>query len=335
MSLMDASPFADDVRAVAQHYGVEEKDVVLAPTQGQVNLTVFLGSELVLRIPRTARAAAQLSKEAEVIPLVRDAGVPTPKLIRYDSTLRVASKPYMVLERVHGATMAEQVLEPSSCQRTLGSLGEILVTLHQIRLSKAGPVSAVPEPFTFSASDLVDELVEAGEIGTAQRDWLLERFALLAPEGHPRAAPVLLHRDVIPSNVMVGHDGLVTALLDWGCAEWGAPARDLVGLPIRALPDLLSGYRSALGVASSRDDRDPDLTLERDALWYHLYLALARLLKRPSTSEDRNWAAPRSATLLDLLAFMSSAVTEPWPALLRRVPPGQQSNIPSTGRTRG
>jgi len=44
---------------------------------------------------------------------------------------------------------------------------------------------------------------------------------------------------------------MVTALLDWGCAEWGSPARDLVGFPIRALPDLLSGYRSALGAASS------------------------------------------------------------------------------------
>lgn len=317
MSVMDASPFADDVRAVAAHYGVEE-DVVPAPTQGQVNLTVFLGSELVLRIPRTTRAAEQLSKEAEVIPLVRDAGVPTPKLVRYDSTLRVASLPYMVLQRVHGATLAEQAPDPTARQRTLESLGEILVTLHQIRFSTVGPVGAIPEPFTFSPSELLHGLVEAGEIGTAQHDWLLERFTLLQPEGLSRADPRLLHRDVIPSNVIVGHDGLVKALLDWGCAEWGSPARDLVGLPIRALPDLLSGYRSALGAASSRDDRDGDLTLERDALWYHLYLALARLLKKPSTSEDRNWAAPRSATLLDFLAFTSSTVTEPWAALLRR-----------------
>ena len=52
--------------------------MVPVPTQGQVNLTVFLGSELVLRIPRTTWAAEQLSKEAQVIALVRDAGVPTP-----------------------------------------------------------------------------------------------------------------------------------------------------------------------------------------------------------------------------------------------------------------
>jgi aminoglycoside phosphotransferase len=319
MSVMDAGPFVDDVRAVAAHYGVAEKEVVPPRTQGQVNLTVFLGGELVLRIPRTTKAAEQLSKEAEIIPLVRDAGVPTPKLVSYDSTLSIASVPYMVLQRVHGATLAEQAPDPTARRRTLESLGEILVTLHRIRFSKVGRVSWIPEPFTFSQSELLHELVEAGEIGAAQHDWLLERFTLLQPEGPRRTDPILLHRDVIPSNVMVGHDGLVTALLDWGCAEWGSPARDLVGLPIGALPDLLSGYRSALRATSSRDHPDGDFTLERDALWYHLYLALARLLKKPSTSEDRNWAAPRSATLLDLLAFTSSAVTEPWAALLRGI----------------
>lgn len=314
-NVIDGSPFADDVRAVAAYYGVAEKDVVPAPTQGEVNLTVFLGSELVLRIPRTARAAESLTKEAEVIPLVQDAGVPTPELVSYDATLRVASVPHMVLQRVHDATLADQAPDPGGRRRVLGSLGEILVTLHQVRLSRVGPVSAIPAPFTFSPPALLRRLIEAGEIGSAQYDWLLERFALLHPEGPSQTDPVLLHRDVIPSNVMVDREGRVTALLDWGCAEWGSPARDLVGLPIRALPDLLFGYRTALGIA------DDDLALERDALWYHLYLALARLLKEPSTSEDRNWAAPRSATLLDILAFTSSTATETWPALLRRISP--------------
>lgn len=85
--------------AVAAHYGVAEKDVVPAPTQGEVNLTVFLGSELVLRIPSTTRAAESLSKEAEAIPLIQDAGVPNPELVSYDSPLRVARVPYMVLQR--------------------------------------------------------------------------------------------------------------------------------------------------------------------------------------------------------------------------------------------
>jgi aminoglycoside phosphotransferase (APT) family kinase protein len=273
-----------------------------------VNLTLLLGPELVLRLPRTSGAEELLAKESQVIPLVRDAGVPTPELIGYDATRQHASVPYMVLRRARGETLAARPLDRSGRRRTLGALGEILRALHEIRRQRVGPLDALPEPYTFSLPELLDRLVEAGEIGGAQHVWLREQFERLRPEGPSLTDPVLLHRDVIPSNVMVDDAGEVTALLDWGCAEWGSPARDLVGLPLEDLPDLLSGYRA--------DDRS-DLELERDALWYHLYLALARLLKEPSTSEDRNWAAPRSATLLDLLAFASGAGTQPWPDILR------------------
>lgn len=74
----------DDVLAVAEHYGVAGAEVVPAPVQGQVNVTIFLGSELVLRLPRTSRAEELLAKESQVIPLVQAAGVPTPDLVGYD-----------------------------------------------------------------------------------------------------------------------------------------------------------------------------------------------------------------------------------------------------------
>ena len=319
MSMLEDAPFADDVQAVATHFSVAEADVAPVPIQGTVNLTVLLGGELVLRIPRTPRAAELLAKEAQVIPMVQAAGVPTPELVSYDPARRIASVPTMVLQRVHGATLAEQTLDPMGRRRALGSLGEILLALHRIRRSDVGPGGAIPEPYTFSPAELLGRLVEAGEIGGAQHDWLREQFALLQPEGPTQADPVLLHRDVSPSNVMIDHGGQVTALLDWGCAEWGSPARDLVGLPIRDLPDLLAGYRSTAGRAPSEDGLDEHGSrLERDALWYHLYLALARLLKEPSTSEGRNWAAPRSATLLDLLAFTADMSSESWPVHLRR-----------------
>lgn len=308
----------DDVHAVAAHYGVADADITLPAAQGQVNLTVFLGRDLVLRLPRTERAEALMTKEAEAIGLAESAGVPTPALIDLDASRRIGSVPYEVLERVDGVTLASCWSDAPRRARALGALGEVLHALHEVKSSQfTHRTDAIPAPYSFSPSEVLDDLVAAGEIGGQQRAWLLEQFDALRPEGPSQDDPVLVHRDVNPSNVMVAGDGTTIALVDWGCAEWGNPARDLVGVPIGALPALLSGYCSAAGDPPSDDGS----TLERDALWYRLYLALARLLKSPPAAGAgpgaQDWAAPRTATLLDLFAFVAGEGAKSWPTKLR------------------
>lgn len=305
----------DDVHAVATRLGVSPQEIALAPQQGQVNLTLFLGPELVLRIPRTERAGTLLAKEAAVAELVQDAGIPTAPLIEYDAAQRVGGVPYVIQERLRGATLAEHWQDAPVRERSLGALGEVLRALHQIRLNRIGPQDAIPSPYSFSSAEVIGRLLDAGEIGSVQGRRLLDQFTELQVEGPSLEDPVLLHCDVIASNVLVVDGGSSIALLDWGCAEWGNPARDLVGLPIDALPALLHGYRTGPLRVSAADGQ----TLERDALWFHLYLALARLLKEPSTSEERNWAAPLAATLIDLYSFIAGAGTGGWESAIQRL----------------
>ena len=52
----------DSVSAIARNFGVSQREVAVAPRQGQVNLTIFLGSELVLRLPRRREFEKRLSK---------------------------------------------------------------------------------------------------------------------------------------------------------------------------------------------------------------------------------------------------------------------------------
>ncbi|GAA2758944.1 phosphotransferase family protein [Actinopolymorpha rutila] len=310
-------PFAEHVHALAAHYGTPRGDVSPVPEQGQVNFTVFLGDDLVLRLPRKQAYEIRLAKEAAVIPVAQRAGVPTASLVRYDASRAVVDVPYMILERLRGHTLGERGYEPEASGRAHASLGELLATLHKVRMKDVGPLAGVEQRPALLPGPLVDWLIDAGELGRTQGRWLLDWLAFLESHSAPVAEPVLVHGDVSPSNLFVDGEGEVGALIDWGSAHWGDPLRDLVDLPIRALPDLLVGYRTAgRSTGAAGHVRDDDASLEAGALRWHILIALAKLQKGPSTSERRNWSAPKQARFLEILRFLGSGPPSPWPQLV-------------------
>jgi aminoglycoside phosphotransferase (APT) family kinase protein len=181
--------------------------------------------------------------------------------------------------------------------------------LHELRLAAHGPIEGVPEPHRFDPSPLLRTLRDTGELGSTQASWLGDWFDALAAKGALHADDVLLHGDVIPSNLILDRTGRVSALLDWGSAEWGDPVRDFVDLPTRVLAPILAGYLAAI------DARHEELTWAAGAVWYQLFWALARLRKPTSTSEARMWAAPRQARFVEILRFFSGPLTSPWSEL--------------------
>lgn len=281
----------------------------MAPRQGQVNLTILLGNDLVLRLPRKPKFEQRLVKEAEVIPFVLERGVPTSKLVAFDSGREISDVAYMVLERLHGRAIDDMPSLAGESQRTFDSLFEILSVLHSFRRDAGPPIDGVATA-EFSSEPLLDQLTSDGELGGNQAAWLRRWFRHLEEHGARSSAPVLLHGDVMPSNLILDDSGAVTAIIDWGSACWGEPARDLASFRTATLPGIVDTYRQvAGGVAGS---------LEASVLWYQLFFALAKLLGRTSTSEKRNWSAPRGARLLEIMRFLSADVPDPWGTLLQK-----------------
>ncbi|MFD2079147.1 Predicted kinase, aminoglycoside phosphotransferase (APT) family [Actinopolymorpha cephalotaxi] len=319
MSGTDRIPgsFAEQVHAIAAHYGIPRGEVSPAPEQGQVNFTVFLGDDLVLRLPREQRFEVRLAKEAAVIPIAQHAGVPTADLVRYDASHEVVDVPYMLLERLRGHTLGERGYEPGTSERAHTSLGELLATLHEVRMKDVGPLAGVEQRPALLPGPMVDWLIDAGELGRTQGRWLLGWLAFLEAKEAGASEPVLVHGDVSPSNLFVDRHGEVDAIIDWGSCHWGDPLRDTVDLPMRALPSILTGYRSASRSAGFDSDvRGDDAALEARALRWHILIALAKLHKGPSTSERRHWSAPKQARLLEILRFFASDPPSPWPELV-------------------
>jgi aminoglycoside phosphotransferase (APT) family kinase protein len=313
--------FQSEVTAIAAKYDVPPERVFPASQQGEVNLTVCLGDSLILRIPRNEAAEVSLAKEAEVINTVQNAGIPTAGIVAYDSGRELVDTPYMVMERLHGRTLGGIGFKTDANHVAYTSLAQILAKLHTLRIKDVGPIPHVPEPAVFSPARLIQRLRDEGELGAVQARWLMDWFDFLGERAAINVEPVLLHGDVLPSNLIIDASGDVTALIDWGCAEWGDPVRDFVDLPTRALPSLLSGYRSARrALGLSGDSHDDDGFLEAGALWYQLFWALAKLRKSPSTSEARNWSAPRQARFMEILRFLTGPLPRPWSDLVRRGP---------------
>ena len=94
-------------------------------------------------------------------------------------------------------------------------------------------------------------IAAAGYFTATEADWLerwLDRLASAALADH---MPRFLHGDTQSANIIVDPAGAYTAVIDWGACLWGDVALDFAGIPLRAVPALLAGYRET---AAQDDD---------------------------------------------------------------------------------
>jgi aminoglycoside phosphotransferase (APT) family kinase protein len=294
MQLPEFAPVSDEaLAAVARRYGAAE--VTPLPVVGIFNALFALDDALVLRIPRDHPAfLSALAKEPLAVPLARAAGVRTPALVDSDASRTLIPVPYTVYERVRGDTFGLRPGDPVGSPRVWQELGADLARLHL----GVGPGSAVAG---LACEDLPDgtqlarQLAERGSVGPAEADWLCDWLARLEERAGPRPS-VFVHGDIQTTNVMLV-DGSYAALLDWGACGWADPATDFAGIPLRAVPALLSGYADRGGPV---DDGLRTAIVRR-----HLLIAL--FLAHRAAQPGRSWAERPLGVLLDLLRFLAAA----------------------------
>jgi hygromycin-B 7''-O-kinase len=256
----------------------------LTPLPGGVaNRAYLLGPDLVLRVPRSAAFAADLRKEAAVLPVVRAAGVKTADLVEYAEQ----PAPYLITTRLAGA-------EDPGSPGVARQVGRELAELHRITVTPPG----VPPDHPADPHVLLDDLASGGWIGATDADWLGEWFTRLAAPEPPK---VLIHGDVAPQNVLSTPDGHLSGLIDWGDAAVADPAVDFAKLPLVLVPAALQGY-------AGEGEWEPRI------LWHRLSWALGRLRNPAPQPAARHWSAPPAARLLDLLQFFATDPPPPWPS---------------------
>ena len=295
----------DHCAAIARLHNLPAIDPEPLPSAGVINMIYRCGDDLLLRVPRDHPGnLRQARAEALVAPAARAAGVCTPRMVVYDDSGSILPVPYCVVERVRGATLGLLDREPGDTPAAWCGLGHDLALLHT-RVSPANLAgtlrSAGPPP---DPRVLAEERGSDGWFTGLETRWLTAWLDRIAPAALVEVAPCCIHQDVQATNIMVRDDTLgYLALLDWGCAAWGDPAWDFFGMPLRAVPTILAGYRE---VAPLPYDEGAEVRI----LWRHLQMSLLVLPR--GAAPGLSWGERPVAWLLEVMRFFFDAPGGRW-----------------------
>lgn len=303
MALPEFPIVSDEMlQAIAVRHGIVASSVAPMAQVGIFNAIYALGDRHVLRVPRLhPRFEGTALNEAVAVPLARAAGVRTPALVVLDETRSILPVAYGIYERVEGRVLERAMTDPALAAAAWRELGRDLGRLHS-------GVERTPATELLIWDDKTDPrplpgvIAAAGYFGVAEAAWLERWLDRLAPYAEKLGEPRFLHGDSQASNLMIDVDSLdYVAVLDWGSCEWGDVARDFAGVPLRAVPAMLEGYR---------EGRPTDEGLLARIVWRHLQIALHQLRGKPVP--DYSWAERPMGMLLEVLRFFGEQTESEW-----------------------
>lgn len=294
--------------ALAEQHGLPVHPIRRMPDTGIFNAIYLLGDDFILRFPRQHPLHYQaLWNESIAVPLARHAGVRTPALLVYDDSCTLLPVPYTIYARIHGETLGHLDLEPEDTPWVWRELGRDLARLHR-GVEREGPAATLterksgPEP-----RELAETLAVGGWITGSEARWLQRWLDHIAPAALTPVQPRLCHGDTQTTNIMVDSPfHRYAAVLDWGSTGWSDPAWDFAGIPLRAVPFLLEGYRAIAPL-------EADAAAEARILWRHVQLALFTAQRAPQPAHS--WAERPLPMLLEIARFFLSCPPDRWQEL--------------------
>jgi aminoglycoside phosphotransferase (APT) family kinase protein len=193
------------------------------------------GRWVLRRDPPRAESFVALEGEQEVVSAAASAGVPVPRVVRFEAADGAFGTAGYLMQHVEGESVAPRVLRrdelAAAREGLVAELGTALAAIHAI---DAGELDAIAQPDGDPAVaacelweaelDAIDEPLPATEAGL--------RWLRLNPPSPPERT-TLVHGDFRLGNFIVSERGLA-AVIDWELCHHGDPAEDIAWLCMRS-----------------------------------------------------------------------------------------------------
>ncbi|MBW5481899.1 aminoglycoside phosphotransferase family protein [Streptomyces bambusae] len=216
---------------------------------GTDNAMYRLGEDMAVRLPRIPDAAGQVGREQRWLPhLAPRLPLDVPVPLGHGAPGEGYGFAWSVYRWLDGENLHDQPLAERRLHDAAAGLGRFLAALHRVdttgapRSSRGGRVDTADDEVRAAIRDLGADGTH--DAGAATAAW---EAAVRAPQW--QGAPVWLHGDLLPGNLL-GHQGRLTAVIDFGLVGVGDPACDV--MPAWTL--LTAGTRDAFREAAGVDD---------------------------------------------------------------------------------
>jgi aminoglycoside phosphotransferase (APT) family kinase protein len=206
-----------------QHPDLADEPLTLL-AEGWDNVLLRLGADKLIRIPRRAMAARFIAQEQHCLPLLAPRlPLPVPTPLRIGLPTPYYPWRWSVTPFLTGAPLDEIVLADSEAK----TFGAFLKALHAIPPDDTpiNPYRGGPLTDRLAAYDDRAERLRAKNLLSPTHDRIWSDALAAAPA----TSRVWLHGDLHPLNLL-GENGRITAVIDWGDVCGGDPATDLAAI---------------------------------------------------------------------------------------------------------
>lgn len=227
-----------------------------------------LGEGLLVRLPRREASAELVAREAAWLPRLPGLGIDLPHPVFVGRPSDAFSWTWSIVNRIPGTVAS--LSAPAERTAFAHQLADALWFLHTPAPGDApvNPVRAVS-----LAQPAFDERVRFRAALDPRGDDLLARWEAWSRAAEFDGVSVWVHGDLHARNLVVGSEGRLTGILDWGDLSAGDPATDLA---TAWLTFDAEGRRAFLERTNDGHVVD-DATWQRAKAWaLHLGLALAQ-----------------------------------------------------------